>query len=66
MKYKTNIIYRRAPISKQFMQLNIKHRLIIGTPGRIKSFRRNPYLYQKRFSCFDEMDRMLDMDLVCK
>jgi ATP-dependent RNA helicase DeaD len=53
-----------APISKQFMQLrNIKHRLIIGTPGRINDHleRKSLSLLKTDLVVLDEMDRMLDM-----
>jgi ATP-dependent RNA helicase DeaD len=50
-------------ISKQFMQLRSRPRLIIGTPGRVIDHlhRRTLNLAHTAFLVLDETDRMLDM-----
>jgi ATP-dependent RNA helicase DeaD len=51
------------PISKQFLQLRSRPRLIIGTPGRVIDHlhRRTLNLNHTGFLVLDETDRMLDM-----
>lgn len=60
---KAALLIGGEPIFKQFQQLKVKPRLIIGTPGRI-----NDHLMRGRlpldkvdFLVLDETDRMLDM-----
>ena len=51
------------PMHKQTMQLRMRPRIIIGTPGRINDHleRGNLILHDTNFLVLDETDRMLDM-----
>ncbi len=60
---KSALLIGGEPISKQYVQLNRRPRLIVGTPGRINDhLRGNPDLVDRvSFVVLDEADRMLDM-----
>lgn len=60
---KTALLIGGEPIGKQYVQLNRRPRLIVGTPGRINDhLRGNPDLVDLvSFVVLDEADRMLDM-----
>lgn len=60
---KTALLIGGEPIGKQYVQLNRRPRLIVGTPGRINDhLRGNPDLVDRvAFVVLDEADRMLDM-----
>lgn len=60
---KTALLIGGEPIHKQFSQLKMRPRIIVGTPGRINDhlLRQTLNLSQTRFLVLDETDRMLDM-----
>ncbi len=60
---KTALLIGGEPIGKQYVQLDRRPRLIVGTPGRINDhLRGNPDLVDRvSFVVLDEADRMLDM-----
>lgn len=60
---KTALLIGGEPISKQYVQLSRRPRLLVGTPGRINDhLRGNPDLVDRvSFVVLDEADRMLDM-----
>lgn len=60
---KTALLIGGEPIGKQYVQLNRRPRLIVGTPGRINDhLRGNQDLVDRvAFVVLDEADRMLDM-----
>lgn len=55
-----------APIYPQLRELRRKHRIIIGTPGRIKDFIEKGEIRLEQFCAvvLDEADRMLDMGFI--
>ncbi|MGB4191629.1 MAG: DEAD/DEAH box helicase, partial [Rickettsiales bacterium] len=60
---KTALIIGGDPIDKQFNQLRMNPRIIVGTPGRLNDHleRGTVKLDQVTFLVLDETDRMLDM-----
>ncbi len=60
---RTALLIGGEPMPKQFKQLDLRPRIIIGTPGRINDHcRRNRALLDTTsFLVLDEADRMLDM-----
>lgn len=60
---KTAFIIGGEPIGKQFQQLKMSPRIIVGTPGRVNDHleRGTLNLSQASFLVLDETDRMLDM-----
>lgn len=60
---KTAFIIGGEPIGKQFNQLKMGARIIVGTPGRVNDHleRGSLNLSQTSFLVLDETDRMLDM-----
>ena len=60
---KTALLIGGDPISKQLSQLELKPRLIVGTPGRVFDHieRESLNLSNINFLVLDETDRMLDM-----
>jgi superfamily II DNA/RNA helicase len=60
---KTALLIGGEPMPKQFRQLQMHPRLIVGTPGRINDHlaRGTLKLNNVRFLVLDETDRMLDM-----
>lgn len=60
---KTALLIGGEPMHKQFRQLNMRPRLIVGTPGRVNDhlLRKTLRLENTRFLVLDETDRMLDM-----
>ena len=60
---KTAFIIGGEPIGKQFQQLKMQPRIIVGTPGRVNDHleRGTLNLSQTSFLVLDETDRMLDM-----
>ncbi len=59
----TALLIGGEPMPKQFQQLRMKPRLVVGTPGRINDHleRGSLSLADTRFLVLDETDRMLDM-----
>lgn len=59
----TALLIGGEPMPKQFRQLRMKPRLVVGTPGRINDHleRGSVSLAETRFLVLDETDRMLDM-----
>jgi Superfamily II DNA and RNA helicases len=59
---KTALLIGGEPMPKQFRQLDMNPRLIIGTPGRVNDHlnRRSLSLQSTSMLVLDEMDRMLD------
>jgi len=62
-KIKTALLIGGEAMPKQFRQLNLDPRLIVGTPGRVHDHleRGTLMLHQANFLVLDEADRMLDM-----
>ncbi len=60
---KTAVLIGGEPMPKQFNQLKMRPRLIVGTPGRINDHldRGTLMLNEANFLVLDETDRMLDM-----
>jgi superfamily II DNA/RNA helicase len=60
---KTALLIGGEPMPRQFRQLQMKPRLIVGTPGRINDHlqRGSLKLNKTKFLVLDETDRMLDM-----
>ncbi len=60
---KTAVLIGGEPMPKQFNQLKMRPRLIVGTPGRINDHlaRGTVQLNEANFLVLDETDRMLDM-----
>lgn len=60
---KTAFLIGGEPMGKQFSQLRVNPRIIIGTPGRINDHleRGSLKLHDAGFLVLDETDRMLDM-----
>ncbi len=60
---KTAFLIGGEPMGKQFAQLKMRPRLIVGTPGRINDHleRGSLMLHDTGFLVLDETDRMLDM-----
>ena len=60
---KTALLIGGEAMPKQYRQLQMKPRLIVGTPGRVNDhlLRRTLHLDNTRFLVLDETDRMLDM-----
>ncbi len=63
---KTAFIIGGDSMQKQFAQLRMQPRLVVGTPGRLNDHleRGSLSLGQTRFLVLDETDRMLDMGFV--
>ena len=59
----TALLIGGEPMPKQYQQLRMKPRLVVGTPGRINDHleRGSLSLADTRFLVLDETDRMLDM-----
>lgn len=62
-KIKTALLIGGEPMAKQYMQLKVKPRLIVATPGRTNDHlkRKTLKLRNTDFLVLDEVDRMLDM-----
>lgn len=60
---KTALLIGGEPMPKQYRQLHMRPRLIVGTPGRVNDhlLRKTLRLDNTRFLVLDETDRMLDM-----
>ena len=60
---KTALLIGGEAMPKQYRQLQMKPRLIVGTPGRVNDhlLRKTLHLNNTRFLVLDETDRMLDM-----
>lgn len=60
---KTALLIGGEPMSKQFRQLKMRPRLIVGTPGRINDHleRGTLKINHTQFLVLDETDRMLDL-----
>lgn len=60
---KTALLIGGEPMPKQFKQLQMRPRIIVGTPGRINDhlMRQTLDLRYTKFLVLDETDRMLDM-----
>ncbi|WPY00781.1 DEAD/DEAH box helicase [Candidatus Trichorickettsia mobilis] len=60
---KTSLLIGGDSMSKQFLQLKRRPRLIVGTPGRVNDHltRNSLTLHNTSFLVLDESDRMLDM-----
>lgn len=60
---KTALLIGGEPMGKQFQQLKMQPRIIVGTPGRINDHLKRGSLMLNRadFLVLDETDRMLDM-----
>ena len=60
---KTALLIGGESMPKQYRQLQMRPRLIVGTPGRVNDhlLRKTLHLNNTRFLVLDETDRMLDM-----